>query len=139
MMKHFGRTAAAFAATGFLAGMALVGGLGGPAAAGDRDAASRIVPRCLDSHDMGRRHVVDDHTLLIYDNAGNPYKLGIGGPCRNMNDYSKIGFEYDGSDEICGAHDAKVLYSEFDEPPVTCIINSFEAVSRDEARALDKE
>lgn len=146
-MKTRSALATAFAVTGaltaivWLSAFAPSPGWGGRSAAGDRPAASgdrdSTAPRCLDSRHIGRKHVVDEQTLLVYDDFGHAYKLGIGGPCRNMDDWSQIGFEFEGGDEICNAHDAKILYSKFGEQPVTCIINSVKAVTKAEAEALD--
>ncbi len=130
-----------FAAAGLVAGgLMLAGFAGAPDRHDDRDSrdTTASAPRCLDSQHIGRKHVVDANTLLVYDDWGNAFKLSIGGPCGNMDDYSHIGFEYDGSDQICGAHDAKILYSKWDEPPVTCIINGVQPLSKAEAAGLDK-
>ena len=52
--------------------------------AADRATAEpdKIGPTCLDAQRTGRFHVVDEHTLLVYDRSDNAYKLDIGGPCR---------------------------------------------------------
>jgi len=96
-------------------------------------------PACLDGRDTHRIHVVDDHTLLIYDGRDNAYKLDIGGPCRSMTDLSHFGFEFSGSDQICRAHDAQLLYSQNGEHPVTCLINGVVPVTRNEAKVLDPD
>ncbi len=142
-MSHktrFSLTGLGFAAAGLVAGgLMLAGFAGAPDRHGDRDGRdTAVAPRCLDGQHIGRKHVIDENTLLVYDDWGHAYKLGIGGPCRNMNDYSHIGFEFDGSDQICEAHDAKVLYSEWDEPPVRCVINSVKPLSKAEADELDR-
>ena len=131
------KLSAAFAATGLLTGGLLLAAFAPTPGWGSHGDSSSVAPRCLDARHIGRKHVVDDHTLLIYDDWGNAYKLGIGGPCRNMNDMSHIGFEFDGGDQICGAHDAKILYSEWNEPPVTCLINSVKPLTKAEAADLD--
>ncbi|WP_245531373.1 DUF6491 family protein [Asticcacaulis biprosthecium] len=106
----------------------------------DREARSeRVTPRCLDGRHVGRTHVVDQNTLLVYDRFDNPYKLDIGGACRSMNDMSVIGFEFNGSTEICGAHDAMLLRQEPPSSFVTrCIINGIVPLTREEAAELDK-
>ncbi len=132
---------------GVIAGSLLAAGLvvaafSGPSAslARDRDAVSpdKVAPRCLDGRHVGRIHVVDSHTLLVYDDFRNGYKLDISGPCTTMNDMSHIGFEFNGSDQICRAHDAFILHSEFDEAPLKCIINGVQPLTRAEAEALDQ-
>ncbi len=104
-----------------------------------RATTERVAPKCLDGQRVGRFHVVDDHTLLVYDDFGNPYKLDIGGACRGMSDFSTFGFEFTGSTDICKAHDAMLLRR---EPPSggtwRCIINGVESISRAEADELDK-
>lgn len=119
-------------ATAMLAGPA--GADTTPASAGQSHAA----PRCLDIQNAGRKHVVNDHTLLVYDDFGNAFVLDVGGPCKTMDDYSKFGFEIQGSTQICQAHDAMILYSHNDEPPLRCLINGVKPISKEEAKALDK-
>lgn len=139
MTKRVSLTGAGFAAIGLLAGGLLLAGFAhAPDDRDSRDTSTRVAPRCLDGQHIGRKHVVDANTLLVYDDWGNPYKLDIGGPCRTMDDWSHIGFEFDGGDQICGAHDAKILYSKFDEAPVQCLINGVHSISRAEAAELDK-
>jgi len=101
-------------------------------------AEDKMAPRCLDGRHVGRIHVVDSHTLLVYDDFQNGYKLDISGPCSTMTDMSHIGFEFNGSDQICRAHDAFILHSEMDEAPLKCIINGVKALTRSEAAALDE-
>ncbi|ESQ92227.1 hypothetical protein ABAC460_04875 [Asticcacaulis sp. AC460] len=106
----------------------------------DRGARSeRATPRCLDGRNVGRTHVIDQNTLLVYDRFDNPYKLDVGGPCRSMNDMSVFGFEFNGSNQICDAHDAMLLRY---EPPSNmvsrCLINGIEPLTREEAAELDK-
>ena len=131
----------AFAAGGLLAGVLAISACATTApASGDQSAAqARVTPKCLDGRHIGRKHVVDDHTLLVYDDLGNPYKLDVGGPCRSMTDFSQIGFEFNGSHQICQAHDAMILRSENGERPVKCLINGVEPLTRDAARLLDKD
>jgi len=133
---------AGFAAAGLMAGALAVAALSVPVSAKQTDdsrvAVAKPAPRCLDGRNVGRKHVVDQNTLLVYDTWGNPYKLDIGGPCRSMDDFSQIGFEFDGSDQICNAHDAKILYSKNGERPVKCLINGVTPISRAEAADLDK-
>ncbi|WP_155847594.1 DUF6491 family protein [Asticcacaulis benevestitus] len=136
---------AGFAAAGLLAGALAITALSGAASVSarearddDRASTPRQAPKCLDGRNIGRTHMVDDHTLLVYDTWGNPYKLDVRGPCRSMNDFSTVGFEFNGSDQICKAHDAKILRSENGSRPVKCLINGVESISREEADALDK-
>ncbi len=99
----------------------------------------RVAPRCLEGDRVGRFQVVDDHTVVVYDDFGNPYKLDVGGPCRGMNQFTTFGFEFRGSSSICKAHDATLLRME--NPglgTMRCIINGVESISRAEADALDK-
>jgi len=129
------------AATGALAAGLLVVSLSAPSQARqyeDRTPSDRIAPRCLDGQRVGRIHVVNEDTLLVYDTSMNAYKLSIGGPCRTMTDMSHIGFEFNGGSQICHAHDAFILHSEMDEAPVRCIINGVTPLTRDEAAALDE-
>lgn len=102
------------------------------------DAGSTRAPKCLDIQHVGRIHVLDPNTLLVYDTWGNPFKLSVGGPCRSMTDMSHIGFEVNGTDSICRAHDAMILYSQASEAPVRCIINGVQPISRSEADRIDK-
>ena len=104
----------------------------------DASSADKMAPRCLDGGHVGRIHVVDSHTLLVYDDSRNGYKLDIAGPCSTMTDMSHIGFEFNGSDQICRAHDAFILHSEFDEAPLKCIINGVQPLTRAEAEAMDQ-
>ena len=130
----------AFAAGGLLAGVLAISACATTAPSGDQTAAqARVTPKCLDGRHIGRKHVVDDHTLLVYDDLGNPYKLDVGGPCRSMTDFSQIGFEFNGSHQICQAHDAMILRSENGERPVKCLINGVEPLTRDAASLLDKD
>ncbi len=94
-------------------------------------------PKCLDSRNMGGIRVVGENLIVARDSFGNAYEMELGGPCRSMNDFSHIGFEFNGSDQICRAHDAFVLYSENDELPLRCIINSVKSISREEADKLE--
>ena len=132
---------AGFAVAGLLAGGLIVTACASTApATGDQPSAqARATPKCLDGRNIGRKHVVDDHTLLVYDSFGNPYKMDIGGPCKSMTDFSQIGFEFNGSNQICQAHDAMILRSENGERPVKCLINSVEPITREAAALLDKD
>lgn len=137
------RTYIAAAAVGLMAALAVVG-LSAANAKTDKaetgaDKGEQKGPACLDGRDTHRMHVVDDHTLLVYDGRQNAYKLDIGGPCRSMTDLSHFGFEFFGSDQICRAHDAQLLYSQNGERPVTCLINDVTPVTRNEARVLDPD
>lgn len=111
------------------------------APAPDQDSAAgrtRQAPKCLDLRNVGRIHVVDDHTLLVYDGFGNPYQLDVGGPCRSMNDMSQIGFEINGIDQLCRAHDAMILHSNMGEAPVRCLINGVKPITRAQADEIDQ-
>lgn len=132
---------AGFVVAGLMAGGLIVTACAGtPPAGGDQPAAqARTTPKCLDGRNIGRKHVVDDHTLLVYDTWGNPYKLDYAGPCRSMTDFSQIGFEFNGTNQICQAHDAKILRSEHGEAPVSCLINGVEPITREAAALLDKD
>ncbi len=110
-----------------------------PAAQGVSPAGGEhAAPKCLDIRDTGRFHVVNDHTLLVYNTWQDPYLLDIGGPCRSMTDLSHFGFEVNGTTQICRAHDAFLLFSHDTERPVRCIINGVKAISRAEAAKLDE-
>ena len=111
---------------------------GKPSNQGTAGEQTHQAPKCLDLRNVGRIHVVDDHTLLVYDGWGNPYQLDVGGPCRSMTDMSHIGFEVQGTDQLCHAHDAMLLYSNFNEAPVRCLINGVKSISRAEADDMDK-
>lgn len=139
---------AAIAAT-VVAGGAIVAGAASLTAAQARPAADDWggkpapvqdgkAPKCLDIRETGRFHVVNDHTLMVYDNWRNPYLLDIGGPCRSMDDLSHFGFEVNGTTEVCRAHDAFLLFSHDTERPVRCIINGVKMISRAEAATLDE-
>jgi hypothetical protein len=130
-----------FAAAGMMACGLILTACAATPPAGDAPAVAQtqVTPKCLDGRNIGRRHVVDDHTLLVYDNWGNPYKMDVRGPCRSMTDFSQIGFEFNGTNQICRAHDAKILRSENGERPVTCLINGFEPITREAAALLDKD
>ncbi len=132
---------AGFAIAGLMAGGLIVTACASTAPAGgdQANAQTRVTPKCLDGRNIGRKHVVDDHTLLVYDTWGNPYKMDIGGPCKSMTDFSQIGFEFNGSNQICKAHDAMILRSENGERPVKCLINSVEPLTREAAALLDKD
>jgi hypothetical protein len=130
----------AVTALALTAGLVVVTACASTPPAGDKAAGeARTTPKCLDGRNIGRKHVVDDHTLLVYDSFGNPYKMDIGGPCKSMTDFSQIGFEFNGSNQICQAHDAMILRSENGERPVKCLINSVEPITREAAKLLDKD
>lgn len=138
MSKTFSWTQAGFAVAGLLAGALVLAGF--DRAPDDRDSrttSTHVAPRCLDGQHIAGKHVVDDHTLLVYNDWGDAYKLDIGGPCRSMDDWSRIGFEFEGGSQICDAHDAQILYSKFDEAPVRCLINGVHPLTKAEAAALD--
>ena len=132
---------AGFAIVGLMAGSLIVTACAGtPPTGGDQASLqAKVTPKCLDGRNIGRKHVVDDHTLLVYDTWGNPYKMDIGGPCKSMTDFSQIGFEFNGTNQICQAHDAMILRSENGERPVKCLINSVEPITREAAKLLDKD
>jgi hypothetical protein len=132
---------AGFVIAGLMAGGLIVSACAStaPASSDQASAQTRVTPKCLDGRNIGRKHVVDDHTLLVYDTWGNPYKMDIGGPCKSMTDFSQIGFEFNGSNQICKAHDAMILRSENGERPVKCLINSVEPLTREAAALLDKD
>src|SRR4051794_40781165 len=73
---------AGFAIAGLMAGGLIVTACASTAPAGGDQASAqaRVTPKCLDGRNIGRKHVVDDHTLLVYDTWGNPYKMDVGGP-----------------------------------------------------------
>lgn len=100
--------------------------------------ANTMAPRCLDGQHTGRIHVLDDHTLLVYDRSDNAYKLDIGGPCRSMTDVDKYGFEFKGTTQICQAHDATLLYFPTEHTgPNRCLINAVTPLTRAQASQLD--
>ncbi|MBW8734112.1 MAG: hypothetical protein JF571_07375 [Asticcacaulis sp.] len=112
---------------------------GKPAAQGDAG-TERQAPKCLDIQETGRFHVVNDHTLLVYDRWENPYLLDVGGPCRSMDDFSRFGFEVSGTTQLCRAHDAFLLYSNgTDRHMARCIVNGVKVISRAEATTLDQD
>lgn len=133
-----------FSVAGLAAGMltlALVTTSQASTQAGEDDRGERVreTPRCLDGRNVGRTHVIDQNTLLVYDRFDNPYKLDVGGPCRSMNDMSVFGFEFKGSTQICNAHDAMLLRYEPPSAHVSrCLINGVEPLTREEAAELDK-
>ncbi len=141
MMKN--KACIAAVAAGLIAAVAVVGLSAANAktdtSASALDKGNLKGPTCLDAHDTGRMHVVDDHTLLVYDSRQNAYKLDVSGPCRSMTDMSRFGFEFFGSDKICRAHDAKLLYSQNGERPLTCLINGVTPLTRNEAKVLDPD
>jgi hypothetical protein len=99
---------------------------------------AKASPRCLDTRYTGRMHVVNDHTLLVYDRFDNAYQIEHGGGCKSMDDYSQIGFVLNGSSDVCGPHDAQLLYSPTGHGSrTTCIISGFKSVSKAEAQRLD--
>ncbi|MGA9659769.1 MAG: hypothetical protein WBQ60_11825 [Asticcacaulis sp.] len=133
-----------YAVAGLMAGMVALSALTPATSASATEvstnmATERAAPKCLDGRHTGRIHVVDKNTFLAYDSWGNPYKMGYSGPCRGMDDYSKFGFEFKGTSQICQAHDAMLLRSENNGPLVKCIITSFEPISRAEADTLDPD
>lgn len=150
-------TKTVFAKAGMVAASVIAGGLmvaglsvmtSAPANANDWDSApaqsqaedgSKKGPKCLDIRQAGGFHVVDEKTLMVRDAFGNAYLLDVGGPCRSMSDLSNFGFEVQGTDQICRAHDAKLLYSNSGERPVKCLINGIKAISRAEADALEED
>ena len=128
--------------SGALAAAAATAAISGAVAAHeDRPAspdADKLAPRCLDADHTGRFHVIDDHTLLVYDRFQNAYKLDVGGPCRSMTDMSKFGFEFTGTTQICRAHDATLLYFPIDHgAPNRCLINAVTPLTRAQASELD--
>jgi hypothetical protein len=110
----------------------------GKPAAQSTSGDGRKAADCLDIRETGRFHVVNDHTLLVYDTWQNPYLLDVGGPCRSMDDMSHFGFEVNGTTQVCRAHDAFLLFSHDTERPVRCLINGVKVVSRAEAARLDE-
>ncbi len=123
-----------------LAVVAVAGGLALQPSQADEPShgQSQASPRCLDTRYTGRIHVVDDHTLLVYDRFDNAYKINHGGGCKSMDDYSQIGFVLSSGSDICAPHDAQLLYSPTGHGPrTTCIINGFSNVSKEEAQRLD--
>lgn len=129
--------------SGALAGLAAAAVVAGAASShedkmSDPAYANKMGPRCLDGGHTGRIHVVDEHTLLVYDRDQNAYKLDVGGPCRSMSDMSKYGFEFNGSSQICRAHDATLLYFPVDHgAPNRCLINGVTPLTRAQADRLD--
>jgi hypothetical protein len=146
VMKKIGAVAATVVAGGLLiAGASSLTSVQARAAEdkdwGAKSAAEldRKAPKCLDIQQTGRFHVVNDHTLMVYDRWENPYLLDIGGPCRSMDDFSRFGFEVNGTTQVCRAHDAFLLYSNgIDHHMARCIINGVKLISRAEAARLDE-
>ena len=137
-IAKFGMALLGFACAALVIGSSVVAPSKAADASASQSAASPPL-KCLDGHHIGRIHVVNGTTLLVYDSWGNAFKLDIGdGPCRSMSDLSHIGFEFNGSDQICAAHDAQILYSETNERPLHCLINGVASISKDDAKALDK-
>ena len=132
-----------FGLAGLAAGIVAIAGISASQAREDdsraTDTSQRVAPACLDGQRASRFQVVNDHTLLVFDDFGNAYKLDVGGPCRGMNDFSRFGFEFNGSTDICRAHDAVLLRTE--EPGIgtmRCMINGVVPLSRAQANQLDK-
>ncbi|MFT3997691.1 MAG: DUF6491 family protein [Asticcacaulis sp.] len=100
-----------------------------------KDQASTSVSgrHCVDGSQLSRRMVIDKSHVLIEDSSGRAAILKLTAPCQNLDDLDKIGFEFDGTTQVCGRRDAKILYSRFTEAPVRCLIEEYKPLSKAEA------
>ncbi|ESQ80528.1 DUF6491 family protein [Asticcacaulis sp. YBE204] len=117
----------AVAAVGF-------GGLSLANAEPETTAASKVAPKhCVNAGNLDRRMVVDKTTVLIEDGFGRAALLKLSRPCQNLDDMDRIGFEFEGSTQICGPRDVKILYSRFNEAPIRCLVESVTPLSKEQA------
>jgi len=110
-----------------------LGGLSLAAAAPEEAPKNESGRVCVDAGQLGRKMVVDKNTVLVEDYAGHAALLKLSAPCRNLDELDKIGFEFNGSSQICDRRDVKILYSRFTEAPVRCLIEEVIPLSRAEA------
>lgn len=127
-MTMFGKVAAL--------GVAAVLGLGGLSlafAAPQDKPEAEPAHTCIDAGHLSRKMVVDKNTVLVEDYSGRSALLKLSAPCRNLDELDKIGFEFNGSTQICDRRDVKILYSRFTEAPVRCLIEEVVPLSKAEA------
>lgn len=101
------------------------------------DAPRTEAPRqCYDFNNMRTRMVIEPDSLLIEDAFGKYVLLKLTAPCRNIDELDKIGFEFNGSTQVCSRTDVKILHSRDTEAPLRCLIDTLTPLTKDEARVL---
>jgi len=121
-----------------IAGAAAALMLGGFAADQKADTNSdntRLAPQqCVNGGNSMTRRVIDKQTVLIED-GGRAALLTLTSPCSNLDELDKIGFEFNGSTQICDRRDVKILYSRFTERPVHCLVSKITPLTPEQAKA----
>lgn len=90
---------------------------------------------CVDAGNDVRRMVVDKQSIMVEDGSGRGVLLTLSMPCKNLDELDQIGFEFNGSSQICDKRDAKILYSRNGEAPVRCLITEVKHLTREQTKA----
>ncbi len=118
-----------------LVSMALAAVLG--ASAGPAAAAS--AQSCFNPPSLGTSWMaLDDHTILVRDGA-RAFRITTNSCPRLADALPRITVVLNGSSNICTPHDAKIYVSDSaDRAGVPCFAQSIDALSLDQARALEQ-
>ncbi|MDC7675646.1 DUF6491 family protein [Asticcacaulis machinosus] len=90
--------------------------------------------QCYDLGNMRSRMVIEPDSLLIEDAFGKYVLLKLTAPCRHIDELDKIGFEFNGSTQLCRKTDVKILHSRNTEAPLRCLIDTMTPLTKDEAK-----
>ncbi|WP_189488496.1 DUF6491 family protein [Asticcacaulis endophyticus] len=90
--------------------------------------------QCFDLNNMRTRMVIEPDSLLIEDGFGKYVLLKLTAPCRNIDELDRIGFEFNGSTQVCSRTDVKILHSRNTEAPLRCLIDTMTPLTKDEAK-----
>ena len=101
-------------------------------------AKSAFPRQCVDISNLSSRQVVDKDTLFVRDTSGNAALLTLEAPCNHMDELDRIGFEVEGSSQICGPHDVKITYSRpMDIIGLKGLIGEVKPLSREDAHQIE--
>ncbi len=118
-----------FAAIGAFAALAATATL----ASDDRDRTTSVAPGQCVAEPLDTTRIIDKRTLYVDDYSGRAVLLHMSNECLNSFNEA-VGLRFVGTSEICGPLDVDVTDSVL-TAPVPCMIESVEALSKDEARA----
>lgn len=102
--------------------------------ADDRGRGRGVEPDQCVSRPLDTTRIVDRSTLYVDDYRGHAVLLHMTSQCLNQF-HDAVGLEFRGAERICDPMDVDVTDSIMTEMPVPCMVDSVEALSKDQARA----
>lgn len=102
-------------------------------AADDRGRGRGVEPGQCVSRPLDATRIVDRSTLYVDDYQGHAVLLHMASQCLNQF-HDAVGLTFRGAERICDPMDVDVTDSVMTEMPVPCIVDSVEALNKDQAK-----